>query len=89
MSISKELFTAILAMDSYNRGYGQRLDIVAAGASSSQIGNATLGLNSNRRGVIMRSDYYNNFTPSTPPLISSDQHAFATTGELFWASGNS
>lgn len=34
---------AILAMDSYNRGYDQGLDVVAAGGSATQIGTATIG----------------------------------------------
>jgi hypothetical protein len=44
--MSIELYTAPLAMDSYNRGYGQGLDVVAAGASTNQIGNATFSTDS-------------------------------------------
>jgi hypothetical protein len=47
MTISNELMYALLSMDSYNRGYGYGLDVVAAGASTTQIGNAAVGLNSN------------------------------------------
>jgi hypothetical protein len=46
MSMTTELYMALLAMDSYNRGYGQGLDIVAAGASNTQIGNAIVGQSS-------------------------------------------
>lgn len=41
MTISSDLFAAILAMDSYNRGYNSGLAV-----SGSNIGNATLGNNS-------------------------------------------
>jgi hypothetical protein len=41
MSISNDLFRAILAMDSYNRGYNPGIAL-----TGSQIGNATLALNS-------------------------------------------
>lgn len=44
--MTNELFLAILSMDAYNRGYGHGLDVVAAGASATNIGNATIGLNS-------------------------------------------
>ena len=37
MSISKDLFLAILSMDSYNRGYGQGIQV-----SGNQIGNASI-----------------------------------------------
>jgi hypothetical protein len=47
MTISNELMYALLSMDSYNRGYGYGLDVAAAGASTTQIGNAAVGLNSN------------------------------------------
>jgi len=40
MSISDDLMLAILAMDSYNRGYGERID--GLGGLGSEIGNATL-----------------------------------------------
>jgi hypothetical protein len=43
MTISSQLMMSILAMDSYNRGYGQRLDVVGSGASATQIGNAIIG----------------------------------------------
>lgn len=41
MSISKDLFVAILAMDSYNRGYNARVNV-----TGNQIGNASLGFDS-------------------------------------------
>jgi hypothetical protein len=44
MTLSPDLFRAILALDSYNRGYGYGLDVVAAGGSASQIGNVSIGL---------------------------------------------
>jgi hypothetical protein len=42
MAISQQMMLAILAMDSYNREYGHGLDVVAAGASATQIGNASI-----------------------------------------------
>jgi hypothetical protein len=44
MAISNDLYLAILAMDSYNRGYSPGLNLAAA--SQTQIGDATLGINS-------------------------------------------
>lgn len=41
MAISADLFAAILAMDSYNRGYDAGLNVVG-----DQIGNAFLGFDS-------------------------------------------
>jgi hypothetical protein len=41
MPISKDLFLAILALDSYNRNYNERVF-----TSGNQIGNAVLGSNS-------------------------------------------
>jgi hypothetical protein len=46
MPMTTQLYMSLLAMDSYNRGYKQGLDVVAAGASATQIGNATLGIKS-------------------------------------------
>lgn len=40
MGISKDLFSAILAMDSYNRGYDEGVN--GLGGVGSQLGNATL-----------------------------------------------
>jgi hypothetical protein len=40
MTISDDLFRAILAMDSYDRGYGARLVV-----TGTQIGSATVGAN--------------------------------------------
>ena len=51
MTISSELYMALMSMDSYNRGYGQRLDVQAAGASATQLGNATIGLNSTEQAA--------------------------------------
>jgi hypothetical protein len=45
MPISNDLFTAILAMDSYNRGYNRGLDV-----TGNSIGTATLGLQSDTAG---------------------------------------
>jgi hypothetical protein len=42
MAITPELYQALLAMDSYNRGYLPGLDLAAAGASGTQIGNALI-----------------------------------------------
>ena len=47
MAISNELLMAILAMDSYNRGYNPGITdsgIAALGLQGSQLGNVTLGL---------------------------------------------
>jgi hypothetical protein len=41
MTTSKDLLLAILAMDSYNRGYGAGLEV-----SGTQVGSATIGLTS-------------------------------------------
>lgn len=41
MTISKDLFLAILSMDSYNRGYGE--GISGLGGKGTKIGSATLG----------------------------------------------
>ena len=41
MTISKDLFLAILSMDSYNRGYGAGIE--GLGGEGTQIGAATLG----------------------------------------------
>jgi hypothetical protein len=40
MTISRELFLAILSMDSYNRGYGAGVELPATAVS---IGRATIG----------------------------------------------
>jgi hypothetical protein len=48
MPISKDLFLAILAMDSYNRGYNP--GVVLPQSASSAIGNATLGKFTNQQG---------------------------------------
>ncbi len=45
MTISKDLFLAILSMDSYNRGYGE--GITGLGGINSKIGSATLKKQSN------------------------------------------
>ena len=42
MPVSGTLMLALLAMDSYNRGYLPGLDLAAAGASPTDIGSATL-----------------------------------------------
>ena len=42
MPISQSLMLSLLAMDSYNRGYLPGLDLVALGASSTSLGNATI-----------------------------------------------
>ena len=48
MAISKDLFLAILAMDSYNRGYNAGIGPIGVGLGlTGQIGNATIGINSN------------------------------------------
>jgi hypothetical protein len=47
MPMTTEVYMALLAMDSYNRGYGQSLDVVANGASTTQIGNANVEISSN------------------------------------------
>jgi hypothetical protein len=44
--MTTELYMALLSMDAYNRGYGQRVDVVANGASVTQLGNVAIGLNS-------------------------------------------
>jgi hypothetical protein len=48
MAVSNELYRALLAMDSYNRGYLPGLDVVTSGASATQIGNAFIGKASDR-----------------------------------------
>ncbi len=45
MAISDDLFRAILAMDAYNRGYTP--GIAGLGGQGTQIGNATISLQSN------------------------------------------
>ena len=42
MAISEDLFLAILAMDSYNRGYNAGLNLAVFGVSGTQIGNAEI-----------------------------------------------
>jgi hypothetical protein len=49
MAISPDLFMAILAMDSYNRGYDPGLVLPAS--ATSQIGNALLAANSSVLGL--------------------------------------
>jgi hypothetical protein len=51
MTISPDLFRAILALDSYNRGYGAGINLSTTGASSTQIGNATIAQNSGILGA--------------------------------------
>jgi hypothetical protein len=41
MTMSKDLFLSILAMDAYNRGYNPGIDLHSVGAGTS-IGNATI-----------------------------------------------
>jgi hypothetical protein len=53
--MTPELFKAILAMDSYNRGPTPGLNLNAAGASDTQIGNATLGLSSDDPSANMKT----------------------------------
>ena len=43
MAIDDDVFRAILALDSYNRGYDAEVDISALGGSTTQLGTATLG----------------------------------------------
>jgi hypothetical protein len=45
--MTPELFKAILAMDSYNRDPGAGINLTEAGASGTQIGSATVGVQSN------------------------------------------
>jgi hypothetical protein len=42
MPISQDLMLALLSMDSYNRGLNTGLDLSAWGASSTNLGNATI-----------------------------------------------
>ncbi|MEX3012039.1 hypothetical protein [Hoeflea sp. TYP-13] len=53
MSISKDLFLAILSMDSYNRGYNAGIDFANSDASdgSAEIGTATVSYNLNDAGI--------------------------------------
>lgn len=46
MSMSDDLFLAILAMDAYNRSYNAGLGDPQTGLPGNQIGNATLASNS-------------------------------------------
>lgn len=43
MPISSDLFRAILALDSYNRGYNAGVGDPSTGLPGTQIGNATIG----------------------------------------------
>ena len=42
MTISKDLFLALLSMDAYNRGYGAGLTVEGSDAIGTQIGDATI-----------------------------------------------
>lgn len=46
MAISNDIFKAILALDAYNRGYHAGIGDLQTGLAGTQIGNATLVLNS-------------------------------------------
>lgn len=54
MPMSNDLFMAILAMDSYNRGYNAGIDIIG-----NQIGNATLSINADDpEGVARAASFF-------------------------------
>ncbi len=70
MPMTTELYMALLSMDSYNRGYGQRLDVVAAGASNTQIGNATIGTDALPSGAISAGFFAQSYTLNGQKIIS-------------------
>ena len=57
MTISKELFLAILSMDAYNRGY--RAGVAGLGMDDSKVGNATIIKDAqDPSGVAQAADFY-------------------------------
>jgi hypothetical protein len=79
MSISTELFQAILAMDAYNRGYGKKLEV-----AGTQIGDATLALAADSADAQAASFFAQAYTLSTGQTIISfrgtdDPQAFVCT----------
>jgi hypothetical protein len=65
MTISNDLFMAILAMDSYNRGYNPGLNIVG-----NQIGNASIGLAKGDQEAVAASFFAQAYTWNTKTVIS-------------------
>lgn len=75
MALSETLFTAILAMDAYNRGYdpGMGQAGVGLGGLSSRIGNAVVGKSSNidpRSAEVAASFYAQSYTWNGKTIIS-------------------
>ena len=70
MPMTTELYMALLSMDSYNRGYGQRLNVVAAGGSITQIGNATIGTDALPAGAVSAGFFAQSYTLNGQKIIA-------------------
>jgi hypothetical protein len=75
MPMTTDLYLALLAMDSYNRGYSPGVDLKGAGFSQTQIGNATIGLKSddpaaNLPGATAEGFFAQSYTLNGQKIIS-------------------
>jgi putative lipase involved disintegration of autophagic bodies len=70
MTLSNDLFMAILAMDSYNRGYGAGIGDPNTGLSGTQIGNATLRNDVLPSGYKSASFFAQSYTYAGKTIIS-------------------
>ncbi len=70
MAISNDLFLAILAMDSYNRGYNAGLGDPETGLPGTQIGNAVLGISDQSTAAKAASFFAQSYTWNGQTIIS-------------------
>jgi hypothetical protein len=81
MTVSNELYMALLAMDSYNRGYKPLVDLVAAGSSSSLIGN--VAINSSSNAAAGSPEYNAGFFAQSYTLGNQKIISYRGTDQLF------
>jgi hypothetical protein len=70
MAISDDLFRAILAMDSYNRGYNAGIGDPVTGLPGTQIGNATINNTPNPAGYQAAGFFAQSYTWAGKTVIS-------------------
>ena len=84
MSISPELFEAILAMDAYNRGYARKLEV-----AGNQIGTASLGIGDDSPAAQAVSFFAQAYTLSNGQTVISFRGTDNPLGDLLtgWLGG--